>query len=363
MYAKNTSTLSKPQSANMLEDQQPFPSHHLLARMTTCLTLQANMVASKRLLVSCVTQFLIIARLFSACSSKSSVHEFSRFADEDRDQGSRIRDDSYDLLIEAICNVITTRLTEDDLHKLKAPLTHYANIFVESIARDLGESDLLSTILVEHEEHGSGENDPTRSTTRASKPNFSASQESGQGLHSEQNNPDEGFSNDAGSLHSMAREEHQIAQNIRTDEPALSCPYRKRNPIRFNIRSHSSCALSHFPSITLLKWVITAVFSTAYANLTLHRRHIKAFHSKSGEQCRRCWAWFETAEDLFDHMTQSVACELRRSQNRDSEDGVSPASLQKICDKRVQTWNEMWLILFPDSDRDVPQPGEPLFDH
>lgn len=33
----------------------------------------------------------------------------------------------------------------------------------------------------------------------------------------------------------------------------LSCPFRKRNPVRFNIRDHKDCASSPFPSMTLLK--------------------------------------------------------------------------------------------------------------
>lgn len=33
----------------------------------------------------------------------------------------------------------------------------------------------------------------------------------------------------------------------------LSCPFRKRNPLRFNVRSHDNCSLQGYRDITLLK--------------------------------------------------------------------------------------------------------------
>ncbi|KAH8779940.1 hypothetical protein F5883DRAFT_406702, partial [Diaporthe sp. PMI_573] len=128
-------------------------------------------------------------------------------------------------------------------------------------------------------------------------------------------------------------------RRVTANEIIMSCPFRKRNPTRFNVRSHSSCALSDFPSMTHLK------------------RHIKAFHLKSGEGCRRCGTWFETTEDLFDHLNRPTVCTLG-TWNRNPEDGISHADLQKLCDKKVQTWNDVWLVLFPDLQRDIPYPGE-----
>lgn len=37
-------------------------------------------------------------------------------------------------------------------------------------------------------------------------------------------------------------------------EVRLSCPFRKRNPLRFNVRDHLNCATQSFPSITLVKY-------------------------------------------------------------------------------------------------------------
>lgn len=35
----------------------------------------------------------------------------------------------------------------------------------------------------------------------------------------------------------------------------FSCPFRRRNPLRFNVRDHPKCALAPFSDITLLKYV------------------------------------------------------------------------------------------------------------
>ncbi len=46
---------------------------------------------------------------------------------------------------------------------------------------------------------------------------------------------------------------------VNPDQPSqqedhhLSCPFRKRNPVKFNVRDHQSCAVQSFPDISLLK--------------------------------------------------------------------------------------------------------------
>jgi hypothetical protein len=38
------------------------------------------------------------------------------------------------------------------------------------------------------------------------------------------------------------------------DNLRLSCPFRKRNPHRFNVRDHHSCSLTYFPKFSELRW-------------------------------------------------------------------------------------------------------------
>lgn len=44
--------------------------------------------------------------------------------------------------------------------------------------------------------------------------------------------------------------------------------------------------------------------------------------------------------------------------DRDPEDGISHRDLQTLFDKKVQTWNDMWLIIFPDWNQDIPYSGK-----
>lgn len=47
----------------------------------------------------------------------------------------------------------------------------------------------------------------------------------------------------------------QKAKKLKTGKKShnFSCPFRKRNPIRFNVRDHTSCALNPFADFALLK--------------------------------------------------------------------------------------------------------------
>lgn len=46
--------------------------------------------------------------------------------------------------------------------------------------------------------------------------------------------------------------------SMRDDENLrLSCPFRKRNPYRFNVRDHHSCAMTYFPKFAELRYGTT----------------------------------------------------------------------------------------------------------
>lgn len=59
-----------------------------------------------------------------------------------------------------------------------------------------------------------------------------------------------------------------------------------------------------------------------------------------------------------------MLCEQRDSftNNRNPEDGISPADLQILFDNKVHKWNNLWLILFPDPVTDIPYPGTAIFE-
>lgn len=182
------------------------------------------------------------------------MHEFSRFTDEDSEQSRSVRDDRYDLLIESICNVVSNHFSENDLRKLNAPITHYANVFLEHIARDIGDSNILSTTPVIYQTYGSSGDAPPASMSKPPSPGSTGGHEGKRKMGSEQNNFDENDNDDDDSHPPpMRMDGREFSKRVRANEGALSCPFRKRNPTRFNIRSHSSCALLDFPSMAHLK--------------------------------------------------------------------------------------------------------------
>lgn len=180
------------------------------------------------------------------------MHELSRFTDEDSEQSQIVRDDPYDLLIEAICNVVSNHFSEHELRKLNAPITNYVNVFLEHIARDVGDSTTLNTTPVINQTYGSSKDTSTASIEQTPNPQSSIGHENERELHCEQNDFEEDDSDNDDSS-SPPNVDGKVRKNVGAYEGAFSCPFRKRNPVRFNVRSHSSCALSEFLSMSQLK--------------------------------------------------------------------------------------------------------------
>lgn len=126
---------------------------------------------------------------------------------------------------------------------------------------------------------------------------------------------------------------------------ALSCPFRKRNPRRFNMINSPVCAMQSFDSITLLK------------------RHIRIKHSLPGPLflCRRCKEELGTPEALEEHLNAALSsiCESRATGPAlDPEDGIS-REVQQILFSRnkrhiIDSWERLWYTLFPDTSGNIP---------
>ena len=130
--------------------------------------------------------------------------------------------------------------------------------------------------------------------------------------------------------------------NPREDENLrLSCPFRKRNPHRFNVRDHHSCAMTFFPKFAEL------------------RQHIVKQHKRedpSAFVCDRCNRDFTTRKELRDHqrLPRDQMCDIS---DVDPESGIDgPTSNKLLSRKRASgssadvQWREIWNILFPDDD-------------
>ncbi|KAK1483585.1 hypothetical protein CTAM01_13342 [Colletotrichum tamarilloi] len=130
----------------------------------------------------------------------------------------------------------------------------------------------------------------------------------------------------------------------------LPCPYRLRNPARFNVNDKWHCANG--------KW-------KDFADL---QKHIAKDHKRCGDahlfQCPRCEDGFSEPNAFKQHLMlpREQMCEPRSdgdSEWADPEDGLSSMKAQKLSEqmgnKIFDSWDELWRWLFP-LDRVVPKP-------
>ncbi|AEO58700.1 hypothetical protein MYCTH_108314 [Thermothelomyces thermophilus ATCC 42464] len=122
------------------------------------------------------------------------------------------------------------------------------------------------------------------------------------------------------------------------------CPYRKRNPARFNIRDHEDCARSPFDSIRALK------------------QHIIHYHQRKPalRQCRRCKERFGAEAELEEHLLlpKDRICDVKEPCLDDYEDGITEKTASILAatdgdDARSWTWQTIWCLLFP-GDPEIP---------
>ncbi|UKZ87337.1 uncharacterized protein TrAFT101_003145 [Trichoderma asperellum] len=134
----------------------------------------------------------------------------------------------------------------------------------------------------------------------------------------------------------------KLRPNPKDDENLrLSCPYRKRNPSRFNVRDHHSCAMTYFPKFAEL------------------RQHIVKQHKRddpSAFVCDRCNRDFHTRKELRDHqrLPKEEMCDIL---DHDPESGVDGTTSIKLLSRKRASgaspeaqWKEIWNILFPDDE-------------
>ncbi|KAM0351796.1 hypothetical protein ACHAPU_002308 [Fusarium lateritium] len=149
----------------------------------------------------------------------------------------------------------------------------------------------------------------------------------------------------------------RLRPNPKEDENLrLSCPFRKRNPHRFNVRDHHSCAMTYFPKFAEL------------------RQHIVKQHKRddpSAYVCDRCSRDFPTRKELRDHqrLPKDYMCDIA---DADAESGIDPQTATKLLSRKRASgtspevqWKEIWNIVFPDDDDGEVRPYEytPVIEH
>ncbi|KAK7436410.1 hypothetical protein Landi51_12587 [Colletotrichum acutatum] len=134
----------------------------------------------------------------------------------------------------------------------------------------------------------------------------------------------------------------------------FSCPFRKRNPWRFNARDFDACANKSYKHMTELK----------PDSAQLHRRHISAEHGN--QSCTYCGQ----PRAAGDHPPE--VCLRNRQLNpnsdpRDPEDGVDNLKDESLRSRaagcKIQTWGQLWNLLFPDDEEIPSQTFDPVIEH
>ncbi|KAK1624698.1 hypothetical protein BDP81DRAFT_437231 [Colletotrichum phormii] len=125
-----------------------------------------------------------------------------------------------------------------------------------------------------------------------------------------------------------------------------SCPFRKRNPCRFNARDFDPCA------------------NKSYKDMAELKRHISAEHGN--QSCTYCGQ----PRRGEDHPPEDCLHNRQSNPNpdpKDPEDGVDNRKDKVLRSRtagcKIQTWRQLWNLLFPD-DEEVPcQSFDPVIEH
>ncbi|AEO59781.1 hypothetical protein MYCTH_2308309 [Thermothelomyces thermophilus ATCC 42464] len=121
----------------------------------------------------------------------------------------------------------------------------------------------------------------------------------------------------------------------------FACPFRKHNPLIYNIHDHEVCAIRSWSTISRLKE-------------HLYRRHYKA-------HCQRCKQTFSDARRLAEHEMSVVACEVL--------DVAPPSDITADQEKQLKSrkhtarrqtdeekWRDIYRLLFPKEEIPSPYP-------
>lgn len=226
----------------------------------------------------------------------------------------------------------------------------------------------------QQQQHDGDSGQPSRTVSsasngsRASRRSSGKSKRKSRGGSDDQDGGDDG-TEEGGSGGSKQREPGP-AKRAKLESPVrMSCPYRKKNPLRFNVRDNRLCALTVFSDTAEL------------------RRHIASFHRRpenlQQHRCPRCQTLFPAANNLTEHLLfrNNVLCDIvdaatvssdvsygnigdRSSTGSsssyqmqiDPEDGIDAATAEKLRSKKGRVsdsvevqWLKIWELLFPDT--------------
>ncbi|TLS29992.1 hypothetical protein PpBr36_03058 [Pyricularia pennisetigena] len=265
----------------------------------------------------------------------------------------------YDVLCQAIHNLILEHTPTAVLEDLEKPMKMTAawcteqaiNMIqeklydiscAEKIAADCGENSL--------DDSGSGSQAPSHAAVAsATQKKHARAKRHGESSNRRGDDDSEDDTNNNQDQEDNSTGRQDDRHLSKRDRVGFSCPFRKRNPLRFNIRDWSNCALQPFANITLLK------------------RHIKSCHGlkQSSEYvCRRCKQDMGRGESLDQHLNlprQSLCESVIEEPVANPEDGITRDIDEQLCARdnvrKVDSWVALWRTLFPN-DEHPPSQGK-----
>lgn len=173
------------------------------------------------------------------------------------DEALLVMDDTYDSLLEALKNVISKIIGVAGIVKLKHPVEDYLNRCLEQMLNDISFNLLQDSNKPQFTSSmGLPVSCRPESTAEGSR-KASARCNKRKNLHEPTGSRPDTGPRDPKVLASESNNNTQIkaAKMSRTSEfTSFSCPYRKRNPKRFNVRDlKRNCATTPLSSLPLLK--------------------------------------------------------------------------------------------------------------
>lgn len=173
-------------------------------------------------------------------------------------------DFAYDQLVEGITNLVLESSCVGNVEERAVPVELYVHNFLEQILNHPKPTTKGQTLCLPIRNHPMQNNE---APSDAGEPGTYGRGQNGNGGSSSGNKrknkeaPAHSRNGGCGDEDGLDDSSEDWSNNLQEDKKQktgrnggkLSCPFRKRNPIRFNVRSHPSCALNGFADLALLK--------------------------------------------------------------------------------------------------------------
>ncbi|KAK4218615.1 hypothetical protein QBC37DRAFT_274665 [Rhypophila decipiens] len=278
---------------------------------------------------------------------------FASVEGDDEEEQEKDYDEELSHLVDELSSCVLRSTLGKDVEDCPAPLLvlDCTSRYLEEIRTAAETGSLVNTLAASDQSGSCSPGDSSQRWNNGSQDGASqrGGNGKGKGKRKAEGGSDDGFGDaDGGS----DRNGDPMTGLSPTGRPAgsfnYSCPYRKRNPLRFNVRDKNVCATHSFTDMSQLK------------------KHIRAHHppvqrSAGLFSCPRCCQGFPVKDDLDGHLRQAVMCSVADDQGgANPEDGITGKIITSLeartVKAKIDNWDSLWKLLFPH-DQEIPDPA------